>query len=199
VTRVDPAVRNFRGRSDLAVEDLESLPDEIRCELWDSRLVVLPHELTVHQVHMRVLASAFDVNCPEDSIACLSMPMEIDRHNVLRPDLVLLRASGAWRGPVLVEDVFLVGEVISPSSRARDHGAKMKRCAAAGIAAYWILDALGERATLSVFRLDGDGRYRRTTETAELVTIDEPWKVTLDLPAWTRRRDRLRAAARPDN
>jgi hypothetical protein len=34
--------------------------------------------------------------------------------------------------------------------------------------------------------------------TDRLVTVDQPWQVTLDLPDWTRRRDRLREVARPD-
>ena len=197
MTLIHAAIRDLRGRRDLTVDDLESLPEEAHCELWDGRLVVLPHEFPIHQTHLTALASALDVNCPDESLVCHSTPMEIDRRNEMRPDLVLRRASGAGRGPVLVDDVFLVGEVISPSSRARDQGAKVKRYAEAGIEAYWILDALGERVTLSVFRLGRDGCYRLQVQADELITIDEPWNVTLDLSAWTRQRDQLRAAARP--
>jgi hypothetical protein len=30
-----------------------------------------------------------------------------------------------------------------------------------------------------------------------LVTLDRPWEITLNLPAWTARRDQVREAARP--
>jgi hypothetical protein len=53
-----------------------------------------------------------------------------------------------------------------------------------------------DRITLTRFSLDVDGTYRCVQQANELLTIDEPWKITLDLPAWTRKRDRrLRAAA----
>jgi hypothetical protein len=44
-----------------------------------------------------------------------------------------------------------------------------------------------------------NGDYQPLVQTNELVTVDMPWQITLDLPAWTRRRDRIRAVARPDN
>jgi hypothetical protein len=61
----------------------------------------------------------------------------------------------------------------------------------------WIIDSLSERITLTELRL-GPGGYQQRLQTDELVTLDDPWKVTLDLPAWTRRRDGLRSVARPD-
>jgi hypothetical protein len=51
---------------------------------------------------------------------------------------------------------------------------------------------------IEVLRRGPEGRYSEPLSTDELVTIDEPWRVTLDLPAWTRKRDRLRAAASAD-
>ena len=35
-------------------------------------------------------------------------------------------------------------------------------------------------------------------EVDELITLDEPWKVTLDLPAWTRKRDYYREVSGSD-
>jgi hypothetical protein len=35
-------------------------------------------------------------------------------------------------------------------------------------------------------------------EDFQRVTVDEPWEVTLDPPAWTGTRDRIREVARPD-
>jgi hypothetical protein len=39
--------------------------------------------------------------------------------------------------------------------------------------------------------LGPDGYYQQVRHTGELVTVDRPWEMTLDLPAWTRRRDRF--------
>jgi Uma2 family endonuclease len=147
---------------------------------------------------MAAVARALDVHCPEDRLVCHSLPIELDRHNELRPDVVVLRATGAWRAPVLVGDVLLVGEITSPRSRATDQSAKLKRFASAGIPTYWIVDLVEEPVTLSVFGLGHDGRYRPALRAEDRAAVSLPWAVTLDLPAWTRKRDRLRAAARSD-
>jgi hypothetical protein len=53
------------------------------------------------------------------------------------------------------------------------------------------------RLTLTEFLLREDGDYRASVETDGLVTLDRPWEVTLNLPAWTARRDQVRDSARP--
>jgi Uma2 family endonuclease len=68
----------------------------------------------------------------------------------------------------------------------------------AGIPAYWVVDPLGERVAFTGFELGPGGAYHARVRTDGLVAIDRPWEITLDLPAWTRRRDRLREVARPD-
>jgi Uma2 family endonuclease len=91
--------------------------------------------------------------------------------------------------------VLLVVEVISPSSRYTDPGHKAKRYADLGIPAYWIIDPLAERVTLTQLLVGPDGSYQQIRQTDELVSLDHPWHVTLDLPAWTGRRDRIREKA----
>jgi hypothetical protein len=41
-----------------------------------------------------------------------------------------------------------------------------------------------DRVSLAEFRLR-NGRYHRQVAKNELVVLHEPWKVTLDLPAWS--------------
>lgn len=67
-----------------------------------------------------------------------------------------------------------------------------------GIPSYWIIDPLGERVTFTQFCLGPGGEYQCRLQTDELVTVDVPWEITLDLPAWTRKRDRIRRVARRD-
>lgn len=114
----------------------------------------------------------------------------------LRPGVVVFHAEGAGRSPVPARDVLLVVEVLSLSSRHSDPGHKAKRYADLGIPAYWIIDPLAERVTLTQFVLGSDGSYEQRRRTSDLVTLDHPWPVTLDLPAWTRRRDRINEVAR---
>ncbi|MGW4946847.1 Uma2 family endonuclease, partial [Actinoplanes sp. NPDC004185] len=83
-------------------------------------------------------------------------------------------------------------------SQSRDREAKLKKYAEVGIPSYWIVDPLAERVTFTQFCLGPAGMYQRRLHTDELVTVDQPWEITLDLPAWTRKRDRIHRVARRD-
>jgi len=183
---------------DLTVDDIVSLPEDLRYELIDGRLVLTPFALPLHQLLGAETAFAIRELCPEEFIINIEQAILIDRRNELRPDVVLIREEGACRSPVLPADVPLVVEVISKSSRTSDRELKLKKYAYAGIPSYWIIDPLAERVTFTQFCLDPDGVYERRHQTDELVTVDRPWEITLDLPAWTRKRDRIRRVARRD-
>jgi Uma2 family endonuclease len=143
-------------------------------------------------------ASAIAVHCPDEFILNVEQAIRIDVHNELRPDVVLIREEGAGCSPVLPGDVPLVVEVISRSSKGTDRELKLKKYADVGIPSYWIIDPLADRVTFTQFLLGSDRVYRRGLQTDNLVTVDQPWEITLDLPAWTRKRDRIRQVARRD-
>ncbi|GAA0458161.1 hypothetical protein Ade02nite_07430 [Paractinoplanes deccanensis] len=137
------------------------------------------------------------MNCPDDFMVNIEQAIALGRRTELRPDVVLLREESGDCSPVLPRDVLLAVEVVSASSRAADRGLKLEEYAAAGIPSYWIVDPLAERVTFSQFVLTAPGVYELLIETDGLVTVHQPWETTLDLPAWTRRRDRIRSKTRP--
>lgn len=190
---VDP---HLLERDDLTVDDLTSLPEDLRYELIDGRLVLTPSAVPIHNFISRQAANAIDEFCPDEFLPSTDQSMLINRRNEFVPDVMILRSECATRSPVPASEVLLVVEVLSPSSRATDLRRKRDHYARMGIPGYWIIDPLGRRVTLTELRL-GPGGYQQRLQTDELVILDEPWKITLDLPAWTRRRDRLRAIARP--
>ena len=186
----------LQEKQDWTVDDLASLPKDLRYELINGRLI-LPSPTPFHQFVGHRVASALEVGCPEEFFISTDQSVAVGTYNEPRPDVVVIRAEGANRTPVESADVLLAVEVISPESTIRDRREKAKLYAAEGIAAYWVIDPLAPQVTFGEFLLGDDGRYHRTLETDGLVTIDRPWKTTLDLPEWTRRRDWLRAKARP--
>lgn len=183
-------------RDDLTVDDLANLPEDLRFELIDGRLVLTPLAMPLHQLLGLQTAYAINEHCPDEFIINVEQAILIDRRNELRPDVVLIRDEAAERSPVLPADVPLVVEVVSKSSKRFDREGKLKKYAYVGIPSYWIIDPLAERVTFTEFRLDPHGVYQVHIHTDELVTVDRPWEITLDLPAWTSRRDRLRRVAR---
>jgi Uma2 family endonuclease len=183
------AALNLPERQDWTVDDLASLPQDLRYELIDGRLILLSPSVLHQNICVRIM-NALEVNLPEDVWASIDQSVAVDGDNEPRPDVVLVRESGAGHNPVRIEDVLLAVEVISPTSTIRDRRHKAKKYAYAGIPAHWIVDPLATRITFTEFLLDG-GTYHRHLETDELVTIQRPWEVSLDLPTWTARRDRL--------
>ncbi|WP_433296995.1 Uma2 family endonuclease [Actinoplanes sp. CA-030573] len=185
------------GRDDLTVDDLTDLPEDLRCELIDGRLVLTPNALPIHQTISMRLGYALEENCPPDLVVNVEQRVLLDRRNEFRPDVMVFTAEGSRRSPVPAADTLLVVEVISPSSRRNDRRDKLERYADLRIPAYWIIDPLAERVTFTQYLIGPDGAYEGRPPTDELVVLDQPWKITLDLPAWTRRRAYLDEAARP--
>jgi Uma2 family endonuclease len=190
---VDPRLLE---RDDLTVDDLVDLPEDLRYELIEGRLVLTPHAFTIHNFIGRNTAVAIEEFAPDGFSADQEQGLLRNRRNELFPDVMILRDEAGFRSPVHPDDVLLVVEVISKSSKTKDRREKLEWYAGMGIPHYWIIDPLGERVTLTEFRL-GPGGYRQRRQADELITLDEPWKVTLDLPAWTRKRDYYREVFRP--
>ncbi|MFF5080909.1 Uma2 family endonuclease [Actinoplanes sp. NPDC000266] len=186
-------------RRDLTVDDLVDLPEDLHYELIDGRLVLTPNALPIHQIIANRTANAIEVGCPEfgEFVVNQEQAVLINSRNELQPDAVVIRAEGASRSPVRAADVPLVVEIISKSSVTYDRRQKMKSYAFAGIPSYWIIDPLADRVTFTQYLLGADGNYHQQIQTDELITVHQPWQITLDLPAWTRKRDWLEEIARP--
>jgi Uma2 family endonuclease len=191
---------DLQAKQDWTVDDLASLPKDLRYELINGRLI-LPSPTPFHQFIGHRIVSALEVGWSEEFFISSDQSVVVStsngRYSEPRPDVVVIRAEGANRTPVTSADVLLAVEVVSPESTIRDRRDKAEIYAAEGIATYWVIDPLAPQITFSEFLLGDDGRYHRNLETDGLVTIDRPWETTLDLPEWTRRRDWLRAKARP--
>jgi Uma2 family endonuclease len=183
------------GRA-LTIEDVSRLPEELHYELLNGRLVLTPAALPVHQNIMARLVGALEKRCPNDQFVTPDSSVLVDNHNEPRPDVVVVRLEGAGRSPMFGTDVCLVVEIVSPSSKRADRNEKLKLYAYGGIPFYWVINPLLEKVSFTQFVLGADQSYHKRLETTEFVTLDEPWSVTLDVPSWTRIRDRVAAAAR---
>ena len=190
---------HLSDRQDWTVDDVASLPEDLRYELINGRLALSPSPLPFHQFLGSEIQYSLRARLPREYFLATDQSVLLDSRNEPRPDVVVMWRKGANRTPVLAADVLVAVEVISPESTIRDRRDKMKLYAYAGIPAYWIVDPLGERITFTQFLLSPGGTYHPQVQTDGLVTIDQPWQVTLDLPEWTRTRDELCENARPDN
>ncbi|MDR6325573.1 Uma2 family endonuclease [Actinoplanes couchii] len=196
LTFATPDLADLLKRRDLTVDDVAHLPEDLHYELIDGRLVLSPSAMPLHNWIGQRVATACEVNQPPGVIISTDQSVMLDSHNERRPDVVAIFDEGAGVSPVLVTDVLFAFEIISPSSKSVDRKDKRKVYATARISRYWVIDPLAERVSLTGFVLGPDGQYRQTVHTDEPLTIEEPWKITLDPSAWTDRRDRLERARR---
>jgi Uma2 family endonuclease len=178
-------------KQDWTVDDLASLPKDLRYELIDGRLI-LPSPTALHQILGVEVLLALRAHCPPDLIPVVDLSLDVNHRNEPRPDVVVIKPGHLDLTPLPVGDAVLVVEVISPGSHFRDMIAKVKVYAAAGVEHYWVIDPLFDGGmVLTQFRLRDTGEYEVVGSTDKVFTTDEPYRVTIDLPALTARRKAL--------
>jgi Uma2 family endonuclease len=164
------------------VDQLPHLPDNLPYELIDGRLVLLDYPLA-HQ-HLKLdLCQRLEEQVPLDTLVVHSLPLAVDQHNELRPDVVVINMDHATRSPVPVGDVLLAVDVVTRASHFHDLYAKTKIYAAAGVTDYWVVDPwFDDGIVLSRLRLGIGGRYELVHSTREVCITMLPFPVTIDLP-----------------
>ncbi|MEV4842582.1 Uma2 family endonuclease [Micromonospora matsumotoense] len=183
-------------RHEWTVDDLGDLPKDLPYELINGRLIV-PSPTLLHQDMCVELLLALRVNCPREYQVGIDLSMRVDRRNEPRPDVVVVRRGNATRSPLPVEDALLAVEVVSPTSTFRDMYDKAKVYAHAGVRSYWVLDPLQGRLTLTEYTLGVNREYEQIAHTEDLFVTESPWKVSVDLPALTARKNDLLAPEGP--
>ncbi|GAB1693941.1 Uma2 family endonuclease [Krasilnikovia sp. M28-CT-15] len=193
------AALNLPDKQDWTVDDLASLPKDLRYELIDGRLI-LPSPTAIHQDIGVEILLALRVGCPPDLMPVVDLSLAVNCRNEPRPDVVVIRPDHANISPVPVDDAVLAVEVISPGSHFRDMYAKAKVYAAARVAHYWVIDPLFEDGiVLTAFQPGDTGEYEIVASTNKVFTTDVPFGVSIDLPALTERRRALLERARPQD
>jgi len=180
---------NLPDKQDWTVDDLATLPKDLRYELIDGRLI-LPSPTGMHQIFGIDVALALRAHCPVGYAPAADISLKINNRNEPRPDVVVMKKKHLNRSPVPADGVILAVEIISPDSHIRDNYAKRRMYAAAGVGSYWVIDPTpGEGVALTEYVL-GDGQvYEMINTTDKIFTTQIPYLVTIDLPTLTKARD----------
>ena len=146
----------------LSYEHLQQLPDDgKRYELIDGELIVAPAPSMPHQDAAWNLAAflrrADEAGYGKGSFA----PCDVvfDAENVTQPDLLFITTARlSIRGRDNVQGApDLIIEILSPRTRERDLGAKLRLYARYSVAHYWAPDPIAQ--TVQRYGLEG-GSYR---------------------------------------
>src|SRR5262249_36651512 len=140
-----------RAKVRFAASDIWDAPDDDkRYEAIDGRLYVTPSPSPRHQRAVGMLYGHLWQQLRAHAggeLVPAPLGVVLDDETAVQPDLVYVSSQkGAIIGERGLEGApDLVVEVLSPSTRSRDRGIKMKRYAVAGIPHYWIVDLTSKR------------------------------------------------------
>ena len=140
------AAYTVKRQGEYTVEDYYALPDEQRAELIDGVLYDMASPETLHQmvggyIYARFLEfiSKNKGNCIP-LIAPLDVQLDCDDKTMLQPDVVVC----CDRDKILRSHVYgapdMVIEILSPSTRKKDMGLKLKKYITARVREYWMVD-----------------------------------------------------------
>lgn len=164
----------------LTYDDLRDLPDDgRRYELLDGALLVTPAPGGRHQVVVGALYRLLWAARPPGSTVLVSPIDFVPRpETVLQPDIAVVDEQEADQ-PRLTRPPILIVEVISPSSRSVDLGAKRYAYAEANVPNYWVVDP-APPVELVVFELQGS-TYREMAQVRGAERFDQnvPFPLTL--------------------
>lgn len=157
----------------LTRDDLARLPDDgNRYELIGGVLYVSPAPSRRHLQLTKRLFRLFDRHVEESGLGAVFVAphdVRLSAHDVVQPDLFVIgRDRYHLSGPSFVAGApDLVVEILSPSKRDRDLGAKLDLYARAGVLEYWVGDP--DTPCLEIYTLR-DGRYELLTPVNGTVT-----------------------------
>lgn len=183
----DHADQSTAPKPPLTVDDLSRLPDDgNRYELLDGSLLVSPAPTPIHQLVAKRLLLTLEAAAPPEYEPLDTANLEIDAENFFIPDLLVVRSEAVYADQLMLRpnDVLLVVEIVSHSTRKRDRILKLAAYAEAGIRYYWRVEPT-EGPALYAYELDGDSyRLAKAAPAGERTELVKPFALTVDPAEW---------------
>lgn len=175
------------------LDDVLALPEDTsqRVELVGGALMMSPapgrpHQRASHRLHVLLERAAEAADAPVEVFEGINV---IVPDGLLIPDLVVLDASADPDGVTAdAQDVLMVVEIASPSTRITDRKLKPSLYAAAGIAHYWRVE-LEPAPRMLIGRLRNGSYVDEPPLLAGAVAqVEQPFPVAFDPGVLVRRR-----------
>ena len=138
------------------------LPDDVRCELIDGELIIMPSPTALHQTLLKNLAASFMVLESRGLGTMFFAPLDVILSNfdVVQPDLIFVSNERAY----IIQDYIrgapdLLVEILSPSTERRDRIVKRNLYARHGVGEYWLVDPYAKTITVLLLGANGYDTY----------------------------------------
>ncbi len=140
--------KSFRGKKqgEYTLKEYEAIPDEYRVELIDGVIYDLNTPTTIHQQLAFEISIRLREYIGQNKGLCMVLPSPVsvqldeDDRTMLQPDVVVC----CVRDKILRSHVYgapdMVIEILSPSTRKKDMGLKLKKYITARVREYWMVD-----------------------------------------------------------
>lgn len=140
-------------------DDIETLPEGVRAELYDGKMIFMEAPSLKHQDILGELLFAFKTYQKSHHGTCKTIiaPCAVhlsDQYNYLEPDLIIvcpkendtrIQEKGIYGAPDFVL------EIVSPSTKRNDYYFKLEKYLKHGVREYWIVDPEIQRITVHYF------------------------------------------------
>lgn len=176
-----------RPRPRMTVEEflvwLEEGPEGVRCELVAGEVVAMAPEPAVHARREAAIWLALREAIAAAGLTCEALPdgltVRIDAHTAYEPDAVVHCGDPLADDALIVPEPVIVVEVLSPTTRARDAGAKLADYFRLASVRHYLLVQTERRSVIHHHRGDA-GEIETRVVTAGAFGLDPPG-LTLDL------------------
>jgi Uma2 family endonuclease len=162
---------------------LEDGPEGARYELVAGEVVAMAPERAAHARLKAEVWLALRDGIRSAGLACEALPdgmtVKIDEHTAYEPDAVVHCGAQLADDALLVPEPVIVVEVLSPTTKAHDAGAKLADYFRLPSVRHYLLARTG-RPTMIHHRRGDDGAIATRVVTAGALALDPPG-ITLDL------------------
>lgn len=154
----EPAFSYYaRGQGEYTLEDYYALPDERRAELIDGVIYDLASPTNIHQLMGAEIWGQLKSYIRSEGGDCVpfvapaDVQLDCDDRTMLQPDVFVV----CDRKKIINRCTFgapdFVVEILSPATRKKDLGVKLKKYIGAGVSEYWIVDPDKKRVVVYDF------------------------------------------------
>lgn len=145
-------------RQDYNIDDYLAIPDGIRVELIDGVIYDMATPTNIHQVLIVHLVSRLLNYIQEKDGKCVPFvapldvkPSEEDNKTMVQPDVFVICDRDIAKKRFFESAPDLVIEILSPSTKKRDSGIKLRKYKETGVREYWIVDPVQKHVIVHHF------------------------------------------------